>query len=92
MFLEYPVIKLQAKRIKLNLFFKLSYMSSNFALTWGYLDLASKNLAQNSRTQVCYVSWGPFLESPGNFLGPKSNIQMEIERIRVLVLASKLLH
>ena len=23
-------------------------------------------------------SWGPFLESPGNFTGPKSNIQIEI--------------
>ena len=22
--------------------------------------------------------WGPFLESPGNFSGPKSNIQIEI--------------
>ena len=23
-------------------------------------------------------TWGPFLESPGNFTGPKSNIQIEI--------------
>ena len=23
-------------------------------------------------------TWGPFLESPGNFTGPKSNIQNEI--------------
>ena len=23
-------------------------------------------------------TWGPFLESPGNFSGPKSNIQIEI--------------
>ena len=22
--------------------------------------------------------WGPFLESPGNFTGPESNIQIEI--------------
>ena len=35
---------------------------------------------------------GPFLESPGNFSGPKSNIQIEIKRIRARVLASKLLH
>ena len=35
---------------------------------------------------------GPFLESPGNFTGPKSNIQIEIKRIRARVLASKLLH
>ena len=25
-----------------------------------------------------FRSWGPFLESPGNFSGPKSNIQIEI--------------
>ena len=25
-----------------------------------------------------FVSWGPFLESPGNFTGPKSNIQIKI--------------
>ena len=25
-----------------------------------------------------YRAWGPFLESPGNFSGPKSNIKMEI--------------
>ena len=37
-------------------------------------------------------SRGPFLESPGNFSGPKSNIQIEIKRIRARVLASKLLH
>ena len=35
---------------------------------------------------------GPFLESPVNFAGPKSNIQIEIKRIRARVLASKLLH
>ena len=37
-------------------------------------------------------SWGSFLESPVNFSGPKSNIQIEIKRIRARVLASKLLH
>ena len=37
-------------------------------------------------------AWGPFLESPVNFSGPKSNIQIEIKRIRARVLASKLLH
>ena len=35
---------------------------------------------------------GPFLQSPDNFSGPKSNIQIEIKRIRARVLASKLLH
>ena len=28
--------------------------------------------------QIMSVDWGPFLESPGNFTGPKSNIQIEI--------------
>ena len=45
-FLQYPIIKLKAKRIKLDLFFKLSYPSSNFALTLGYLNPASNNPAQ----------------------------------------------
>ena len=35
---------------------------------------------------------GPFLESPGNFSGPKSNFQIKIQRIRARVLANKLLH
>ena len=35
------------KRTKLNLLFKLSYLSSNFALTLGYLNPASNNPAQN---------------------------------------------
>ena len=38
------------------------------------------------------LSLGPFLERSGNFSGPKSNIQIEIKRIRARVLASKLLH
>ena len=40
----------------------------------------------------CFRSWGPFLESPGNFSGPRSNIQIEISRVRARVLASRLLH
>ena len=39
-----------------------------------------------------YRTRGPFLESPVNFSSPKSNIQIEIKRIRARVLASKLLH
>ena len=35
--------------------------------------------------------WGPFPESPVNFSGPKSNIQIEIKRVTARVLASKLL-
>ena len=34
-------------------------------------------------------TWGPFVESPGNFLYPKSNIQIEIYRIRARALANK---
>ena len=32
--------------------------------------------ASNENGQL--VDWGPFLESPSNFTGPKSNIQIEI--------------
>ena len=39
-FLAYPIIKLYAKRIQLNWLFKLSYLSSKFALTLGYLNPA----------------------------------------------------
>ena len=38
-----------------------------------------------------FKTWGPFLESPGNFTGPKSNIQIEIQ-MKARVLVSKLLH
>ena len=52
--------------------------------------------AKTSTSQHKHVSHGmtkgPFLESPGNFSGPKSNIQIEIQRIRAQVLTSKLLH
>ena len=44
-FLKYPVIKLYLKRIKLNLLFKLSYLTSNFAVTLGYLNPALNNPA-----------------------------------------------
>ena len=36
--------------------------------------------------------WGPFLESPGDFSGPKSKIQIEIKRIRARFLARKRIH
>ena len=45
-FLEYLIIKLQTKRIKLTLLFKLnSFLNSSFTLTLGYLNLALNNLA-----------------------------------------------
>ena len=39
-FWAYPIIKLYAKRLQLNWLFKLSYLSSKFALTLGYLNPA----------------------------------------------------
>ena len=39
-------MELYPKRITLKLLFKLSYLSSNFALTQGYLNRASNNPAQ----------------------------------------------
>ena len=51
--------------------------------TWKIFDLLFTS---------AYKPWGPFLQSPDNFSGPKSNIQIEIKRIRARVLASKLLH
>ena len=41
------------KRNKLHLLFKLSYLSSNFALTLGYLNPASNNPAQNYKNNSC---------------------------------------
>ena len=47
---------------------------------------------QTSKIHTRFQTWGPFLQSPGNFTGPKSKIQIEIKRIRARVLAIKLLH
>ena len=33
---------------------------------------------QSIEKEVHKTAWGSFLESPGNFSGPKSNIQIEI--------------
>ena len=48
---------MKAKRIKLDLFFKLSYLSSNLAPTLHYLNPASNNLAQKSKK---FLSEGGF--------------------------------
>ena len=45
-FLEHQIIKLWAKRTKLNLAFKLSYLICNFELTLDYLNPAFNNPAQ----------------------------------------------
>ena len=45
-------------------------------LWWGW-----KSLKENQLSILGVVIWGsrgPFLESPGNFSGPKSNIQIEM--------------
>ena len=47
--------------------------------TWLYLR--QKNIF-HTRSQT----WGPFLESPGNFSGPKSNIQIEIRLMNFVLL------
>ena len=39
-------------------------------------------------SKLLVIFRGPFLRSPDNFSGPKSNIQIEIRRIRERVLAS----
>ena len=44
-FLEYPIIKLQAKTIKLILLFKFPCLRSNFPVTLGYLEPDPKNPA-----------------------------------------------
>ena len=51
-FLEYQIIKLWTKRIKLNFLFKLSYLSWNFALTLGYLNPALNNPAQRVKDLI----------------------------------------
>ena len=43
-------------------------------------------------TKIKITALGSFLERPGNFTGPKSNIQIEVLRITARVLASKLHH
>ena len=46
LFLEHPMIKLQAKRFELNFLLKFSDLKSNFTLTLGYLNPALNNWGQ----------------------------------------------
>ena len=57
-FIEHRIINLLTKRIKLNLLYKLSYLNSNFALTLGYLNLASNNPAQVYKWVPATYYWG----------------------------------
>jgi len=50
---------------------------------WGYACMypnPDTSSDQNMRVIIDthFRTWGPFLESPGNFSGPKTNIQIEI--------------
>ena len=49
----------------------------NGTLVSGKVQLRSSFVAQTT-LQAKLRYWGPFLESPDNFSGPKSNIQIEI--------------
>ena len=35
-------------------------------------------IVMNTTDSLLHQSWGPFLESPVNLTGPKSNIQIEM--------------
>ena len=67
-----------------------------FAKLWSVRIFVSVSFVTFSRccapTAAILVPWGPFLERPGNFSGPQSNIQVEIKRVRARVLAKTLLH
>ena len=65
------------------------------------LIVKREETAWNSGQRFALIIWrsrvrvplrGPYLQSPDNFSGPKSNIEMQIKGMRALVLASKLLH
>ena len=70
-----------------NAYFLFNYFAQAifFAVSW-----IGGHFAQKMKQQLV-VNWS-FLQSPNNFSGPKSNIQIEIERIGAWVLASKILH
>ena len=46
------------------------------ATSWLFTSLA-EDWTRDDRAQIQQVARGPFLESPGTFTGPKSNIQIE---------------
>ena len=63
-FLEHSIIKLQTKRIKLNLLLKHYYLNSNFALTLGYLNPALNNLTQINHYPVDIYQGNQLLHYP----------------------------
>ena len=76
-----------------------AYILPTNTLTFLLLCNRRLNFFTGSLLARCYyglsllrtLSWGPFLGSPGNVSGPKSDFQIEIQRIRAWVLANKLL-
>ena len=66
-----------------------AYVLFNYSAQ-AYFFAVSCHLAQKMKQQL--VVSGPFLQNPNIFSGPKSNIQIEIQRIRSRVLANKILH
>ena len=78
---EYPIIKLYAKRIKLNLLFKLSYLSSNFALNLGYLNPASNNPAQVFIIKSCTNGLFNSTRVPERVSVNKLNLVLEQRRL-----------
>ena len=55
----------------------VAFVKSN-SLPWQDHHLIVLRLFARLHDPYSYDGWGPFLESPGNFLGPKSNIQIQI--------------
>ena len=90
-FLEYQIIKLWTKRIKLNFLFKLSYLDWNFALTLGYVDPALHNPAQGVKGLIsvlepgcCSRSCCWFYLCRMNHWRPCSNIDLFINQTKYL--------
>ena len=73
---------------------RICHWSHHLFYTKGVVSLLvlSSAVFQTALVSILSRLWGPFLESPDNFSGPKSNFRIELQRIRGRVLANKLLH
>ena len=67
-----------SKRMKLNLLSRLSDLSSNFALTPGYLDPASNNPAQDETINNLKVNWSPRNENLRNIKSKVLALQQRV--------------
>ena len=79
----------------------LESLQPNHADCNAKLIVKREETAWNSGQRFAHIIWrsrvrvplrGPYLQSPDNFSGPKSNIEIQIKGMRARVLASKLLH